>query len=282
MHGHRLGLEDHVRIAADILLLGEGCAAIGDAEGVADRQQFHGRIGGAAAKLLPGRGVVLRTSRQFDARRTQQMHGHRRRLEDYVRIAVDILLLGEGRATIGDAEGVADRQQFYGRIGGAAAELLPGRGVVLRTPRQFGARRTQQMHGHRLGLEDHARIAADILLLGEGRAAVGDAEGEFALCQGNACDECSVGIRLTRDGLPRSFIVLSLTARQSGTAALEEFDNRCGRNDSDIERCAALVPAASIAVQVTKVVPSGNREPEVGAHDTRGEGSRESLAVGSA
>ena len=61
MHCHRLGLEDHVRIAADILLLGEGRATIGDTEGVAGGQQFHGRIGGAAAELLPGGGVVLRT-----------------------------------------------------------------------------------------------------------------------------------------------------------------------------------------------------------------------------
>src|SRR6185436_9496833 len=38
-------------------------------------------------------------------------------------------------------------------------------------------------------------------------------------------------------------------------------------------------PEASVALQVTRVVPRGKKLPEGGTHTTRGEGSRQSLAV---
>jgi hypothetical protein len=44
----------------------------------------------------------------------------------------------------------------------------------------------------------------------------------------------------------------------------------------------ASFPAASVAVQVTSVVPSGNVEPEAGVHDTSTEPSTKSVAVAAA
>jgi hypothetical protein len=60
---HTPGLEDDIRVVADILFLLDTRTAIGYAEGVVGRQEFHIGRGRAASEGIPAAGVVFGRTR---------------------------------------------------------------------------------------------------------------------------------------------------------------------------------------------------------------------------
>ena len=77
---------------------------------------------------------------------------------------------------------------------------------------------------------------------------------------------------------------LGWTTSSSPPAIGADHDTRieCAGGETVTSNVAdAALPDASVAVQVTVVVPTGNTEPDAGSHATTGPGSTSSTAVGS-